>query len=299
MNVRHQLKRVINRGRRQWDNLPWVEHRSRSQHVKRRRAFRESRPTIDPKHRHMLADLRHQGFHVTHLNDLGIDSAPHLLNALQSVSLELEQAPPVGREMSFTDWADDALLLKQPLVFEFGVEPSIMRFIESYLGCELAYYGPYVRRDFPQQNAGRSRLWHLDLEDHRMFKMVVYVRPVGLDNGPLEVLPADASRAIVKRYGYTGGWISNARLSQAIEQAPRQAVTGDAGTVVLVDPSRVFHRGSPIAPGHERFATFYDYTTRQPRRAYYCKPSVSAQTLDLFKQNLSESQRVCLGLSSN
>ncbi|MEO1235392.1 MAG: phytanoyl-CoA dioxygenase family protein [Planctomycetota bacterium] len=291
MNLTTNTRRLFNRVRRGVDNLPTVERRSRSRFLAARRRHRAANASAQA---HVPAELRHDGFCLTSLKALGLPEVAAYRDSLDRLATDLAAQPIPKSDAVFTVWADDAAILKHPEVFRLGLHPPVLDLVESYLGFSPAYHGAYVRRDFARRSSSRSRLWHLDLEDHRMFKLIVYVRDVTEADGPIEVVPAAASRRIVREQGYGGGWIHQPQLQDAIEAAPRRSVTGPAGTVVLIDPSRVLHRGGPLEPGHERFTVFYDFTTARPRRPYYCKSSVTPATLDVMRRPLDDRQRRAL-----
>lgn len=289
MRMVHNTRRLVNRVRRSVDNVGFVERRSRSRYLtakRQHRALATSQQRIE-----VPTPLRHDGYHLTTLDELGVGNASEVLQGLSALANGLAAKPCPDSDAVFTIWAGDAEILEYPAVFHLGLQPAVLDLVEAYLGFAPAYHGAYVRRDFPRVSTGRSRLWHLDLEDHRMFKLVIYVRDVTEADGPLELVSAPVSRRIVREHGYAGGWINQPAMQQSIESAKRHTVVGKAGTVVLVDPSRVLHRGGPLEQGHERYTVFYDFTTSRPRRPYYCKSSVEPQTVDVFRADLDERQR--------
>ena len=291
MPLQEQLKRLTNRARRELDGLSWVERRSRARYAETRRSNRHQLPRLLGRSREIVSKLRREGFYVAPLSEFGLDGNDQLLGNLNHLAGRLEAEPPPEPDKVFTVHATDPQLLEFPFIYQFGIQSGLMDLIEAYFGMTMAYHGPYVRRDFRRRSIRRSRLWHRDLEDHRMIKLVVLVREVNESNGPLEILPAQASRSIARQHRYRCGWIQNRKLTQAIERASPHVITGAPGTAVLVDPSRVFHRGRPIAGEEDRYTVFYDYTTASPRRPYYCKSSLGKDAISALMPQLSSRQR--------
>lgn len=212
MRMAHNTRRLVNRVRRSVDNVGFVERRSRSRYLTAKRQHRllatsQRRLEVPPS-------LRHDGYHLTTLDELGVGNASEVLQGLSALADGLAAKPCPDSDAVFTIWAGDAEILEYPAVFHLGLQPAVLDLVEAYLGFAPAYHGAYVRRDFPRVSTGRSRLWHLDLEDHRMFKLVIYVRDVTEADGPLELVSAPVSRRIVREHGYAGAGSTSLRCSK-------------------------------------------------------------------------------------
>ncbi|NJM56505.1 MAG: hypothetical protein HC857_02255 [Synechococcales cyanobacterium RU_4_20] len=59
-----------------------------------------------------------------------------------------------------------------------------------------------------------------------------------------------------------------------------------------VDTAALIHRGK--VPERDRYTLFYDYTSRLPRRPYYCKSSLPEPELSRVARVLNQRQRECV-----
>ena len=91
----------------------------------------------------------------------------------------------------------------------------------------------------------KSRLWHLDREDRRMLKIIIYLNDVSEEGGPFQYIPKSltstisSDRLIVLYYGY----IDDKTMEQVVPQSKWKSCLGSAGTVVIADTASNFHRG--------------------------------------------------------
>lgn len=131
-------------------------------------------------------------------------------------------------------------------VLALALHPAVIAAVSRYIGMlpvienVVIWYSPNDRR---LDNS--SQYYHLDGQDVRTVQMFLFLEPVTEDNGPLVVLPADASEALAQRVGYRKTPATK-RLDDGLVDAAGAAVrfTGDAGEVFIVDTDRCFHFGS-------------------------------------------------------
>jgi hypothetical protein len=179
-------------------------------------------------------------------------------------------------------------------LFSFGLSPDLLAVVRSYLECPPALTAVHVRRDVGPQVPEDLRCWHLDLEDDRMVRMIVYLTDVDLDSGPFEYIP----RSLMPRCQHLGTRatgdpdtnpaykpVSDDEMRSAVSASEWIACTGSRHTVVLADTAAVFHRTKPHQ--RERLTLTYTYTSRSPR----FPKLVPALGLDA---TFKEEQRACL-----
>ena len=110
-----------------------------------------------------------------------------------------------------------------------------------------------------------ARNWHIDVEDRRMIKVIVYLSDVDEQAGPFEYIPAAASdlaRSKIRwRPGFT--FLRDLELADVVADSDWTRVTGPARTAVYADTSRLIHRiKEPQAT--DRYSVTYVYTSQQP-----------------------------------
>jgi hypothetical protein len=192
--------------------------------------------------------------------------------------------------------ADD--LMRFPEVFRWGLQARLLRLVEAYLGLPVGYDGVNLLYT-PAQATGREPpLWHLDREDRRMIKIAVYMNPVDDDGGPLQVIRRSAIEAEPGARSFTYGRISHAGLERRrgapIGDDDIVNCTGPAGTVVLCDTARLFHRGKP-AVSRDRLAAYFCYFSRIPRHPFFCERSgLSRAQLAELCRDLTAHQQACV-----
>lgn len=195
-----------------------------------------------------------------------------------------------GDKSEYVVHATSGQMIEHPDIFLWGLEQRLLNIVESYLGLPVAYHGAYFRRDIANNVQEKSRLWHLDKEDRKLLKIIVYLTDVYDDGGSFQYIPRSLTDTVARSLRYSYGYIQDKTMQKVVSPSNWKSCTGPAGTVLLVDTANVFHRGKiPVAS--DRFTIFYDYTCRQPKHPFYCKSSLSQEHLLLVASQLSQKQR--------
>ncbi|WP_017317485.1 hypothetical protein [Mastigocladopsis repens] len=240
----------------------------------------------------IVETLKTEGVVVTSLEELSIPSTPQLLQAAEKLMPKISGVI-LGDENEFVVHATSQQMMEYPEIFLWGLEQRLLKIAENYLGLPVAYHGAYFRRDIANQVERKSRLWHMDSEDRKLFKVIVYLKDVNDDGGPFEYLPQYLTAKVADSLKYKYGYISDQTMQQVMSSSNYKSCTGLSGTVVIAGTGSVFHRGKiPVAS--DRFAVFYDYTSRQPKFPFYCKSSLPTEDLHLLSPMFSESQKQCV-----
>ena len=72
------------------------------------------------------------------------------------------------------------LAARFPALIEFGLEERLLDIIEAYLGVPVGFTTVHLRKDIGGGNQVGTRFWHLDTEDVRVIRMMVYLNDVTL-----------------------------------------------------------------------------------------------------------------------
>jgi hypothetical protein len=109
-----------------------------------------------------------------------------------------------------------------------------------------------------------SQLYHRDYHSTPTIYVIVALRDIGPDDGPLHFLGAEASRRVDEALGYGNRGVPY-RLSDEVvhsvvdrEEVHRFSVA--AGTVLWIESSRCYHFGSR-RPANDRYQVQYAYTS--------------------------------------
>ena len=119
-----------------------------------------------------------------------------------------------------------------------GAQPRGVRFMESTTKFDPDADGP------PRE----SQLWHMDYHDKPMAYIIVALRDIGPESGPLNYLPESISQQAAKalKYGEKGSAyrVTDERMFQAIDPSLVRKFTVPRGTVLFIVSSNCFHFGS-------------------------------------------------------
>ncbi len=143
---------------------------------------------------------------------------------------------------------EDILCIKE--CFDFLTHQELLKIIGSYLGETPQILHTQVWHSYNTKFIeGTSQEFHLDHEDGRQVKLFLFLEKISEDNGPLQLINKSQSRQVIKetKYQLSGG--KPKRLKDIdIESARIISCTGEQNSVLLVDTTKVLHRGSLKSP---------------------------------------------------
>ncbi|MDZ8049856.1 MAG: phytanoyl-CoA dioxygenase [Aulosira sp. ZfuVER01] len=227
-------------------------------------------PALEERDRIIVESLQRDGIYITTLADLGLTSTTQMLNAAHSL------LPEMGK----TNYSDSShnppeiyIVTDLPDIFNWGGEQRLHNIIENYIGLPIAYHGVHLRKDFVNQGQFDTLLWHRDIEDRRVLKIIVYLSDVEEKHGPFEYVPLSLTsmyrlnfyriQAKIKNSG-----INNETLNKIVPKSAWKSCTGAAGTVIFADTRRLLHHGTLRT--EERSTLFFVYTANPPKQPQLC-----------------------------
>lgn len=249
-------------------------------------------PVLSPTDFTLFDALRHEGIFVTSLKALAIPSTPLLIDAAKRL---LPKIPKIlsSNKNEYVVHATSAQIMDYPELFLWGLEERLLNIVENCIGLPLAYHGLYFRRDLANNVKVKSRQWHIDMEDRRVIKIIVYLNDISDDGGPFQYIPKPLTSVLSRSLKYNYGYISDETVKSVIPTSDWKSCLGPSGTVIFADTGSILHRGKvPVVS--DRFSLFFDYTSRQPKHPYYCKSSLSKDELLVIATKLSKRQRECI-----
>ncbi|MEK7424920.1 MAG: hypothetical protein AAB131_13900 [Actinomycetota bacterium] len=231
-----------------------------------------------PAAKPLAAELRANACVATTIEALGIANADRFWPEVDALLAELEPLG-VGRfEGDLSDGRNTAahcisvdppeLLAKAPQALLAGLDETLLDLAEGYLGVPAAFATVHLRKDLGTDQQVGTRIWHIDTEDHRVLRVIVYLDHVGIDDGPFEYIPLQQTNrqsAQIKDRGYraAGDPLLDDEMATLVPRAEWRQVTGPRGTVAIADNARLFHHGRPHSS--QRLALIYTYTSRSPK----------------------------------
>ncbi len=286
------VKKIGNRIGESFYKIPFLRNKIETTYQKSVEKHIKNLPLLSTTDMTLVEAIASEGIVVTSLATLSIPSTPQMLQVAKKLVLEMPHNIS-KTEHKFVVHATNKQILENPEIFYWGLQQRLLNIIENYLGLPVAYHHPSFRRDVVNQVEERTRLWHLDKEDRKMIKLIVYLNDVNEDGGPFQYIPLSFSPKIIRSLEYNYGYVQAKTMQQVISPLNWKSCTGSSGTVIMADTARIFHRGK-IPTNLDRFAVFFDYTSQSPKHPFYCQRPLTEENLLILAKKLSAEQRQCV-----
>ncbi|NJM17293.1 MAG: 2OG-Fe(II) oxygenase [Richelia sp. RM2_1_2] len=255
-------------------------------------------PVISDYEQDLIGKLKTEGVAMTCLEALSIPSTESMLEAAKILMPKIS-ANISDNKNEFVVHATPQQILEHEEIFIWGLEQRLINIVENYIGLPVAYHGAYFRRDIANKIQSKSRLWHIDSEDKKVLKIVIYLNDVDDNNGPFEYIPKFFTPKLVSSLKYNHGYVQDKTMEKRISPLEFKTCTGIAGTVILAATGGIFHRGK-VPVSSDRYTVFFDYTSRKPIvHNHYGASFLSHEDLQLLSKNLSPQQKQCVFWKEN
>jgi hypothetical protein len=245
-------------------------------------------PPISDRDYKIVGNIKKEGIYVTSLDQLAIDSVPHLDQIARQVLADYLPAMMIKSATSkcFAELDPIQLASDYPEIFRWGLDPRILNIVENCLGLPVAYLGCNLRHSSPNGLQTGTRLWHLDAEDYNVIRIIIYLNDVGQGGGAFEYIPSTINPTYRSFKGIDD--ISDRQMQQVIPTSNWKACLGQFGTVIIANTAQIFHHGK-VPIDQERTILVYAYASRHPKNLVLCKKSFPAEQLQGFlAEKLSE-----------
>jgi hypothetical protein len=152
-------------------------------------------------------------------------------------------------------------------LYRWGFDQNNLDIAERHIRLPVRYVGMEVKVERASAPPARQqvRYWHLDAEDRRMLKIIVYLNDVDSGNGPFEYLSPPLSELARRRLRCRPGvtFLADEAIA-AVAPAPCwHQVTGPARTAVYADTGRLIHR-LKAPTDRDRYSATFVYTSDKP-----------------------------------
>ncbi|MDP9167047.1 MAG: hypothetical protein M3O32_13440 [Actinomycetota bacterium] len=270
---------------------PLISRVSDRQYEKRRARHASHMPHPSAPQREVLADLSDAGVAVRPvvLPAGVVAAADGLVEILRRKDVDRPCVKATPRELAI-----------DPTLFTWGLSDHILDLAECHIGLPVRYLGIEVKREMVRSAAGGNheavRRWHLDHEDRRILKVVVYLSDVHDGAGPFGYVHKSHSDTVRESpRGRDLRGIPDAEMQNVVPQREWNRVTGPRMTAVHVDTGQVFHRVFPPTDS-ERYSVTFAYSSRSPYYTY-SRLMLPRRAIRELRERLSQRQwdALCVG----
>ncbi len=216
------LGRVASKMKREALRLPGIRVLHGYSHREALEAHLTRLPPIDPRDLPTLEQMRRAGVQILSLDALGLPESPAMFAAAETLADELRSVKVNGDNAPRIPYAR---LMELPEIYAWGLSERLLSIAENYIGLPIRYHGADVRREVADGQPNDVRLFHIDTEDHRMLRVILYLNDVKPGGGPFEYIPREQTLAVVKKLHYGSGFVSDERMAQALPRS--RMATGD------------------------------------------------------------------------
>ncbi|WP_052055861.1 response regulator [Myxosarcina sp. GI1] len=245
-------------------------------------------PPLSPEDTKIVEALHTEGIYLTSLAELQLPHTKRFLRDLKNLQ------PQLYTFYNRQGWRAGIPALRKFSHLEimlWGLAERLLDIIENYIGLPLLFHGVDLRRDVADAPITDARQWHLDIDDERMVKIIIYLNHVGIGKGPFEYIPRSQTARVRDSLNYTTGFVDDEAMSKVIAPQHWKTCTGKAGSVAIVDPCNIFHRAKPAK--RNRYSITFGYTSRIPKIAL-SEFKLSSEEWKRLTPSLSKRQIACL-----
>jgi hypothetical protein len=253
-------------------------------------AYAPQLPKLSESDARFVRELKQNGVLQRPIGDLGIHGTDVMVAGLETLVSELKTMPTGG---SNAPRLPISRLLEIPEIYRWGLDDRLLDIVENYIGLPAHYHGADLRREIADGATTDVRQWHIDAEDHRMFKIIAYLdHDVNEVGGPFEYMTREVTLRAARRLHYVSGFVTDARMQKAVPVTEWRMATGPVHSANIADTCAVFHRAKPPTT-LTRYSVTFSWTSRKAMKTYASMP-MTEETHEAILARLSPRQRACV-----
>ena len=264
-------------------------HQLRTQFMHRRKcaAHQINLPSLPAHYSCILQELRENGASVTSLERLLVPGTAEALAGLDRIFAQTDFLQAKVGE--YAVHATSSMIEVESDVVRWGLDLGLLALVEHYIGLPIAYRGLTARRECADGKMSGTRMWHRDDEDVAILKIIIYVNDVDLETGPFEFIPSTNAPPEWRVPMVESSRVRDVDMSGLVPSYFWTPCVGPRGTVVIVDPSRVYHRGV-VPKVRDRKAAFFCFNSSEPLNPQWCQPLFNRESF--IADNLIEQRQL-------
>ena len=292
--ITNRVKNIPYRLKRELYKIPILHGIKEQFYQKALKYHAQFLPPLDSQCKSILSTLRDEGTCIVPIEDLELPSTKAMMSMAKALADKLNTPSLVDRKLENCEIGCHREDLKEFIeMLLWALEPKLLDLVENYIGLPILYQGFAMRRSIADGRYSGVRRWHMDWEDRRIIKIIVYLNDVTVGGGPYEYIPRQiTSKAIETLNYYNLGYLSDEEMQEAVPKDNWTACHASKGSLVITDTSSVFHRAQPPTI-EERFSITFCYTSANPQVIWRGR-KISDQQWQIVDRNTNKRQKSCL-----
>lgn len=290
--IASKFKRIPRKLKREVYRIPPLQLIQDQVYQKALNSYAQFLPKLDQQGKLIVETLRAEGTCIIPLGDLCLPSTNMMMETALSLADNLRnQVINIDNSCEVGSCAED--LREFPEILLWALEPKLLDIIETYIGLPTMYQYFAMRRSIADGKYSGVRRWHVDWEDRRIIKVIIYLNDVVEGGGPYEYIARRTTSKAKTKLKYNNlGYISDEKMLEAVPKSDWKSCLAPKGSVVISDTGSVFHRAQPPTK-EERFSITFCYTSRKPQVIWNTRKA-SHQQWNIIDSKTNARQKSCL-----
>lgn len=251
-------------------------------------------PKLDAQSTSIVQTLREEGTCIVPIEQLQLSSIDAMMETAFALAEKLKVIDVKPNNSNGCEVGSSPEDLREfTEILLWALEPKLLDIVENYIGLPILYQGFAMRKSVADGQYSGVRRWHIDWEDRRIIKMIVYLNDVVAGGGPYDYISRNITQQAKEKLNYHNlGYVSDAEMATALPKSEWTSCFAKVGSVVISDTSSVFHRAQPPTD-QERFSITFCYTSAMPQVAWRNR-KITPQQWEIIDRNTNQRQKNCL-----
>ncbi len=286
-NLPRKLKREIYK-------IPPIQAIKEQVHQKALNDHAQFLPELDTQERSIIKVLREEGTCIIPIEELELSSTDKMMQTALALADKLKVLDPNWSKNNNCEVGSSQEDLREfPEILLWALEPKLLDLIENYIGLPILYQGFAMRKSVADGQYSGVRRWHIDWEDRRIIKIIIYLNDVVEGGGAYNYISRKITSEAIKKLNYYNlGYVSDEEMASAVSKSDWTNCLASKGSVIITDTSSVFHRAQPPTE-RERYSITFCYTSTVPQVVWNGR-AISQDQWKIIDGNTNQRQKNCL-----
>ncbi len=291
--ISDKVKNIPRKLKREFYKLPLLQTIQEQAYQTALDTYARFLPELDDQGLSIVKTLREEGSCMIPLEDLVLPSTEEMMRTAFSLANNLKNPLSNAHSSNGCEVGSSQEDLGEfPEILFWALEPKLLDIIENYIGLPILYQFFAMRRSIIDGQHSGVRRWHIDFEDRRTIKIIIYLNDVVAGGGPYEYISRSLTSKAVKKLNYDLGYVSDEKMATAVSKSDWTTCLAKKGTVIISDTASVFHRAQPPFL-NERFSITFCYTSANPQVVWKSR-EISSEHWEMIDSTINQRQKNCL-----